>query len=181
MPAEPRWHDRVVERAADTAVAAMSVPVRALDVGCGSGALLRELVARVPYCEAFVGLDSDPAALAGAEQLSDGRIDFVHGRAEALPFAEGSFDLVVSTTSFHHWRDQARGLAELRRVVAPRGRVVLVDVCAGPLRTITPDGARTAKQIATLLTDAGLDLQSSETLYRVAGILPLVRAFVAAR
>ncbi|HEV7206243.1 MAG TPA: class I SAM-dependent methyltransferase [Jatrophihabitans sp.] len=180
MPAEARWHDRVVERAADTAVAAMPVPLRVLDVGCGSGALLRELVVRAPYSDAFVGLDPDPGALATAEEQSDRRIDFVRGRAEALPFADGAFDLVVSTTSFHRWSDPERGLAELHRVIAPRGKVVLVDLCAGPLRR-TAEGARPARRIVQQLTDAGLTVHRSETLQRVAWTLPLVRAFVAGR
>jgi ubiquinone/menaquinone biosynthesis C-methylase UbiE len=44
----PKWHEAVVERSADVAVAAMAVPLRVLDVGCGNGDLLREIVVRVP-------------------------------------------------------------------------------------------------------------------------------------
>jgi len=48
----------------------------------------------------------------------------VQGRAEALPFADGSFDAAMAVLTVHHWGDKARGLAELRR--ATRGPVVIL-------------------------------------------------------
>lgn len=172
--------DRLVERSADAAVAAMAGPRHVLDVGCGSGGLLRELVVRLPHGASFLGVDVSRDALAEAGPRSDGRIDLVRARAENLPLADASFDLVVTSVSFHHWSDQARGLAELARVVRRNGRVVLVDMCAGPLRR-TPEGTRSARQIATMLDAAGLRVRSSETLRRTYRTLPLVRAFVASR
>ncbi len=42
-----------------------------------------------------------------------------HGTAESLRFSDASFDLILSTMSFHHWRDRAQGVREVRRVLAP--------------------------------------------------------------
>ncbi|MBN9620010.1 MAG: class I SAM-dependent methyltransferase [Actinobacteria bacterium] len=172
-----RWHSQVVERSADVALAALPSPLRVLDVGCGTGALLSEMVVRVPYAQTFVGVDPAPRMLGVARQRVDPRVRLVRGVAEDLPFPDASFDLVLSSTSFDHWRDQAAGVAELARVVSDNGRVVLVDLAAAWL----PRGgrARTPRAIRRLLTDAGLVVERRETVYRL-GPLPFVRGFVAA-
>lgn len=172
-----RWHDTIVERAADVALAAVPVPLRILDVGCGTGALLRELISRVPYGEAYVGVDPAPNMLAVARRTSDARITFVRGTADALPFPDASFDLVVTSTSFDHWPDQSAGATELARVVADTGHVVLVDLAARWLRQ--KGRARTPRKVRQVLDGAGLDVQRVETLYRLSYVLPLVRAFIA--
>ncbi len=172
-----RWHAKIVERAADVALAAMPVPLHMLDVGCGTGALLRELVVRVPYGESYVGVDPAPNMIATARRTSDPRITFARAAAEALPFPDGCFDLVVSTASFDHWADQQAGVDELARVVRDNGRVVLVDLAAGWLPQ--KHRARTPRKVRAMLTDAGLQFERRETLYRLGFALPLVRAFVA--
>jgi ubiquinone/menaquinone biosynthesis C-methylase UbiE len=65
-----------------------------------------------------------------AQQRGLTNIATVCGPAETLPFTDGSFDLVVSRFSAHHWRDVGQGLAEARRVLAPGGIAVFVDVVA---------------------------------------------------
>jgi ubiquinone/menaquinone biosynthesis C-methylase UbiE len=162
-----RWPDRIFERVADTALAAMPVPLRMLDVGCGTGALLRELVVRVPYGESYVGVDPLPDAVSKARRMSDPRIAFVRAAAGALPFPAASFDLVVTTASLPHWSDPAAGVAELGRVLRANGRIVLVEV------------ARTQRRIQTLVEAAGLRVERTETLHRSAFTVPLVRAFIA--
>jgi ubiquinone/menaquinone biosynthesis C-methylase UbiE len=52
---------------------------------------------------------------------------FTVGVAEELGYPDGTFDLVVSTTSFDHWTDQQAGLVECARVLRPGGHLVLVD------------------------------------------------------
>jgi ubiquinone/menaquinone biosynthesis C-methylase UbiE len=56
-------------------------------------------------------------------------LPLVVGDAEHLPFREGAFDLVVSSSSFHYWHRPEQGLAEIRRVLAPGGTVVITDWC----------------------------------------------------
>jgi SAM-dependent methyltransferase len=172
MGTEPAWHPRLIEKTADIAVAAMPVPIRVLDIGCGNGALLDELVARVPDAEAYVGLDPLPDVLAKARPLSDVRISFVRGAAEALPFADGTFDLVVASLSLTHWRDQRAGTVQLARVLSDNGVAVLVDV---------PDAGamRSARGIPGLLADAGLRLRSTEVVQRSRLLRRAACAFVA--
>ncbi len=55
------------------------------------------------------------------------------GDVAALPFPDGSFDLVVSTFSMHHWSDPAAGLGEIARVLRPAGRALIWDLRPGIL------------------------------------------------
>jgi SAM-dependent methyltransferase len=73
--------------------------------------------------------DRDVAAFdARAEGYEGGWLGRLRQLVEVLPFPEGSFDLVVSTTSFDHWADQRAGLRECARVLAPGGWLVLTAV-----------------------------------------------------
>lgn len=103
----------------------------ALDVGCGTGRLLRRMARRFPNAE-LVGVD--PAAgmvkQARAAQADGKRIEFVNGFVERLPFPDAHFDLVLTTLSFHHWADQKQGLHEIRRVLRSGGYFVLTDIVA---------------------------------------------------
>jgi ubiquinone/menaquinone biosynthesis C-methylase UbiE len=74
------------------------------------------------------------------------RPSFLVGDAAALAFPDGSFDLVVSTLSLHHWADPAAGLAEIGRVLRPGGRALIWDLRPdgrlhpfGPAHAHTPD------------------------------------------
>ncbi|HEX8939440.1 MAG TPA: class I SAM-dependent methyltransferase [Candidatus Limnocylindrales bacterium] len=103
-----------------------------LEVGCGPGRLGVAIARAVPSVR-YTGLDLDPAMVersvvrAGREGLVT-RLRFVEGDVAELPFADGHFDLVVSTLSVHHWADAVRGFAEIRRVLRPDGRLLVHDV-----------------------------------------------------
>jgi ubiquinone/menaquinone biosynthesis C-methylase UbiE len=112
-------------------------PSRVLEVGCGTGELLRSLARRFPRA-ALTGLDPDPEALtlAGDKLRRDGlEARLVPGRAESLPFAVSSFDLVVSSLMIHHLptTTKVQALRECRRVLDPGGTFLLVDF--GPPRS----------------------------------------------
>ena len=162
--APPRWYPRVVERAADVALASMPVPLHVLDVGCGAGELLREMVARVPYGQSFVGVDPDPATVAAARRGGDPRMSFVLASPGSLPFEDASFDLVVAAAGPEGWPDPAAGVAELARVVRDGGRVVLLGRGRGLRRLLEP---------------AGLRVERRETVLRRGFTLPYVSAFIA--
>jgi len=124
-----RWHHEIADRTADLALNSQTAPRRILDVGCGSGYLLRQLAARVPEATDLVGIDPAPAMIRRAQAIAcDDRLRFSIGVAEQLPYPDGSFDLVISTNSFDHWADQQAGLKECARVLGSGGRLVLTDL-----------------------------------------------------
>jgi SAM-dependent methyltransferase len=109
-----------------------------LEVGCGPGRLSILLARR--HALGVTGLDLDPAmierAIRNADRIEDGdgrRPSFLVGDVASLAFPDGSFDLVVSTLSMHHWADPTAGLAEIGRVLRPGGRALVWDFRAGPV------------------------------------------------
>ena len=99
-----------------------------LDVGCGTGRLLRTASQRFPAAR-LEGVDAAPQMVEQAKRLlpAGAPIHIQEATAEALPFGDGQFDLVFSTMTFHHWADQRRGVREVARVLAPNGRWLLAD------------------------------------------------------
>ena len=173
-------HPLVIERAADVALAAMAIPLRVLDVGCGDGHLLAELILRVPHAELYVGVDPVPDVISAEQRSAEPRLSVVRAAAEALPFPDASFDLVMATMSFAFWIDQRAGAAELARVVSDNGRVVVVE--SGKLLSGGPSGrnpARSVRDITHTLEAAGLRVERVETLHRSMLGGPSARAFIA--
>jgi SAM-dependent methyltransferase len=151
-------YDRFVHRllgpffdgiAAEVAAAAPA-GARVLEVGCGPGRLSIRL-ARDHGLD-VVGLDLDPAMIeraAANAARSDGhdRVpSFLVGDVASLAFPDGSFDLVASTLSMHHWVDPAAGLNEIARVLRSGGRALVWDLRRGyvPLHGTLPDPAERA-------------------------------------
>ena len=105
---------------------------RVLDLGCGSGwatRLLARLVSDGP--EGFgqvVGLDVSDEMIRQARAASKDfeNILYVWGSAQQIPWEENFFDKVLSVESFYYYPDQDRALAELFRVLAPRGRMFIL-------------------------------------------------------
>ncbi len=110
---------------ADKALDGLDDPVRALDIGCGTGfctRLLAEAGAQV------IGIDPNEDMLAQARQESPQAasiIEYRIGEAEHLPFADNSTDLILCAQSFH-WFDEKPALAEFNRVLSPGGRLALL-------------------------------------------------------
>jgi ubiquinone/menaquinone biosynthesis C-methylase UbiE len=100
-----------------------------LDVACGTGALTLAAASRVGERGRVVGLDVNPQMLDVARRKSS-TVDWCEGRAESLPFADASFDRVVSQFGFMFFDDHAQALREMLRVLVPGGRAV-VAVCDG--------------------------------------------------
>lgn len=123
-----RLHHAISERTAALATSTVAAPQRVLDVGCGTGYLLRTLARHYPEAEQLTGIDAAPNMIETARGLTDDdRVSLAVGVAEQLPYPDASIDLVVSSTSFDHWSDQYAGLRECARVLRPGGRLVLVD------------------------------------------------------
>lgn len=113
-----RWAEYIRASSRHTLARARIAPGEmVLDVGCGTGAIQRASGLDI------IGLDLSPGMLAratGPRAAAD---------VVALPFADGDFDVVVSASSLHYWPDPVRALVEIRRVLKPRGRLVLTDWC----------------------------------------------------
>jgi len=102
-----------------------------LDLGCGGGHVayrIAPLVGTLTACDLSVEMLAAVTAEAARRGLSN--IVTAQAPAEALPFADGRFDLVACRFSAHHWADLAQGLREAARVLRPGGRLVLVDGCS---------------------------------------------------
>jgi ubiquinone/menaquinone biosynthesis C-methylase UbiE len=154
-------HRDISGRVADLALELVPAPRRVLDVGAGTGYLLGLLAARLPAAGELTGVDPAAAMVAAARDgARDERLRFTAGTAERLPAADERYDLVVSTTSFDHWTDQAAGLAECARVLAPGGHLVLADQFSLLLWPTLVGGrrgkARTRGRATRLVVAAGL-------------------------
>lgn len=106
---------------------------RVLDVGCGTG------TGMVPYVDAgcdVVGVDVSAAMLDKATARLGGRAEVHLTDGSGLPFADGSFDLVMTSMVLHEIPHEARPrfLEEMARVAGPDGRLLITDFHFGPLR-----------------------------------------------
>jgi ubiquinone/menaquinone biosynthesis C-methylase UbiE len=130
------WIDLLERRAAlqrrdiEAYLAEIDFPAgaRALEVGCGTGAVTR-IVAGWPSVAEAVGVDPSPAFLARAHELGRDvpNLSFQRGDGRALPFADASFDVVVFHSLLTHVAEQERVLAEARRVLRPGGWLAVFD------------------------------------------------------
>jgi demethylmenaquinone methyltransferase/2-methoxy-6-polyprenyl-1,4-benzoquinol methylase/phosphoethanolamine N-methyltransferase len=124
---EGRFRQRIIE------AAGLRPGDRVLDVGCGTGTLAIAAAEVVGSEGRVEGIDPSPEMIerARAKAVAGGSpVKFHVAAIEALPFADDSFDAVLSSLMFHHLTErlQREGLAELRRVLAPGGRLTIIDI-----------------------------------------------------
>lgn len=165
-----RWSRRLAAPFAD--FAGVSSGMRVLDVGCGTGALTEELLARLPR-RAVMAVDPSTSFVTGLQARLPDLAVMVAG-AEGLPFGDRTFDASLALLVVHFMADPVAGLAEMARVTR-RGGVVAASVWdyagdRGPLGvfweaagSIWPDTAGESRlagaregHLAELLAGAGL-------------------------
>lgn len=156
------------------AVEQVSRPGAILDVGCGTGRLLKSAETRFPDAK-LVGIDAAIEMVKYAQTSNPtGTIQFQRAMAEELPFPNAYFDLVFSTMTFHHWPNQTRGVAEVARVLTSGGRWLLADFIASgfmrPVRRLLrlhqfPERA----DLQSMFLDAGLKVVAERRVPGLAG------------
>ena len=151
---------------------------RVLDLGCGTGIVARAAARRVGSNGRVVALDPSTVLLALGREIAerDGlldRIEFQIGDARRLPFAEGTFDVVLAVTSLSHTTDAESTLPGLVRVTRPGGRIGIFDIDnaswiiahpdleltrrIGLVATMIPVDGWLGRRLPGLLEMAGLD------------------------
>jgi ubiquinone/menaquinone biosynthesis C-methylase UbiE len=124
-----RWLRRLYLRVADD-VAGAGLPdgARVLDVGTGPGRVPLAIAEAAPGLD-VEGIDLSPEMIEHARGLVAGQhVTFTVGDVANLPYPDGSFDLIVSTLSQHHWANVDGGVRELLRVTKPGGQIWIYDV-----------------------------------------------------
>jgi SAM-dependent methyltransferase len=144
----------------------------AVDVGSGTG---EDVVAFAKLGAKALGIEPSPGLRAeAARRAAGGEVEFVDGRAEALPFEDQAIDVLRCERVLQHIDDPVAAVREMARVLRPGGRIVLIDTDWGTaiIHPADPDvlgrmvdyfHSQTAnpysgRQLRGLLADAGLDI-----------------------
>ena len=171
------------EQAAD--LAALRPGESVLDVGCGTGELTQRARARVGPTGRVCGIDPSAEMIAVARQKSARAglgIDYRVAAIEALPFPDASFDVVLSSLMMHHLPEDLKslGLGEVRRVLKPDGRLLIVDFKRGSgllHRLAVPmlihhDLSHGVQDLTPVVSAAGFtQVQGGDTRFRMLGFV----------
>jgi SAM-dependent methyltransferase len=158
-------------------LAPLSGDERALDVGCGAGALAYAIA---PLVGEVVGIDASEDLVDVAREHAPPGATFVVGDAEALPFPYGDFDLVGCLRVLHHVRRPELVVAEIARVTRPGGRILLADQLGDidPTRSLELDRFERARDPShtRLLPDGDL-----RAMFEMNGLVTLANEIVRER
>src|SRR5262249_43007321 len=149
-----------------------------LDVGCGSGAVTRDIARRIGRHGRAVGVDPSPALLAVARGLAEeaglgDRVGVREGDALRLPFPDGSFDAVLCVAVLSPVRRGATAIPELVRVLRSGGRLGVFDLDSDMTAFTHPDRALTRRIIAAASDATAVDgwlVRRLPSLFQAAGL-----------
>jgi ubiquinone/menaquinone biosynthesis C-methylase UbiE len=195
--------DIVEQRRATRALLALQPGEKVLDIGSGPGFLADEMAAEVGSEGAVHGVDPSESMLAIARRRET-RVQYAVGDATSLPYADGTFDALVSTQVYEYVPDMPAALKEARRVLRPGGRLLILDTDWDAIVWHSSDRDRMLRvlekwndhladpylprRLPGLLRDAGFELasttiipilnQGSRTDTLSHGVMPLIAEFV---
>ena len=132
-----------------------------VDVGCGTGRLLRAASVRWPGAQLF-GADPAEQMVSDAHRLNP-NVTFKLAPAELLPFPDQTADVVFTSLSFHHWANQTEGLQEIARVLRPGGWFCLADHVMS-LAKLFGEKVKSRNQIRSLISRVGLSVRQQQRL-----------------
>lgn len=175
-----RWYDRIWHRYSERTArllverAPVSPEDRVLDVGCGTGAVERQLLRR--HSRQYVtGVDVSEKMLAKARKKADGpNVAYVQAAASEMPFDDDTFDVVLSASAFHYFPKPRAAAAEFKRVLRASGRLYVLDWCRDSrlmklrdviLRRIDPAHVRcyTAAEVRDIFASEGFTACRTDT------------------
>lgn len=143
---ESRGKDTVFTRLFDKYAGRLNLPKSAqvLEVGCGTGIVLRAFAQRKDFSGSAVGVDQSPVFIQAARRLAreegvDEQVEFQVGDAHELDFKDRSFDAVIAHTLISHVAEPATVLKEMARVVRSGGTVAIFDGDYATLTYAFPD------------------------------------------
>jgi ubiquinone/menaquinone biosynthesis C-methylase UbiE len=139
-----RTRDVLRRRALVRQALAVRAGERVLDVGCGPGFFVEELLNEVGPGGAVVGIDASPQMLAAAAQrcAQHANVDFREGDATALPVEEAGFDAALCVQVLEYVADPTAALTQMHRALRPGGRVVVWDIDWGTVSWHSEDPER---------------------------------------
>lgn len=169
LPVLQRW---VYRPAQDDVIATLRAAgsQRIADIACGTGILATRIQAELSPREVY-GVDMSDGMLEQAKARS-GKVHWMKGPAEQLPFEDASLDAVVTTSAFH-WFDQPAAMREFHRVLVPGGLVAVATITPplpAALERFAPENSvmhspRPA-EMRTLFTEAGFDITDQRPVQR---------------
>jgi len=143
---------------------------KVLDIGCGWGRIIIGLLKRFPNLE-ISGIDISEEAISRAPTLIEqetgvSSVDLRIGTAEELPFADNSFDCIISTRAFQYIQNPQGAMQEVTRVLKPHGRVTIsVPNKYNPMRYFTyHTQLLTSRDLSGWMTSADLNLISTGSM-----------------
>ena len=181
-----------------------AIPIRrrqtVLEVGCGTGVVLRDLVALVGPGGRVAGIDPSRTVIAAARRLCRGTgIHVRHADGAKLPFTDDGFDVTLAVTVLLHVADPVAVVREMARVTRPGGRVAVQDQDFGTCALAHPDRALSdrildgvvnhiyeepysGRRLPTVLRAAGLEqVRLRAEVYQETALTPYMQTFLGRR